>query len=351
MSANRIDDHKLIYHPERVAQWRKQGDCFPIYIEIGLTSKCNHKCVFCALDWLDNKPLDIDREVLMHALRDMAQHGVRSVMFAGEGEPLLHREAPVFIKYANENGLQVAITTNGVPFVREKAAACLPYLSWIRFSVNAGTPEKYAEVHNTIAGDFERVIANIQNAAEIKKKNNFNVDIGVQTLLIPESIDGITRLAELVKNAGADNLQIKPYSQHPLSKNKFVVNNEEYLGLEPALKAFESESFKIFFRKNTIQRLLDGADYAYCHGLPFFALINARGHVIPCNLFYNSPDYIYGDLNKESFFEIWTGDQRKRVLSLFKQRNIKDCRQVCRLDSINRYLDRIKLPQPSDVFI
>lgn len=351
MSINRIDDHKLIYHPERVAQWSEQGDCFPLYVEIGLTNRCNHKCIFCALDWLGHNSADIDRNVMLNTLKDMAQHGVKSVMFAGEGESLLHRDAPVFIKYANENGIKVALTTNGVPFGRKKTEACLPYLSWVRFSINAGTPEKYAKVHNTIPEDFDRVIANIQYAAEIKEQKGLIIDIGVQSLIIPESIESIARLAELVKNAGADNLQIKPYSQHPLSNNKLAVNYEDYINLEPELKSFESESFKVFFRRNTIRRLLSGADYYCCHGLPFFALINAKGHIIPCNMFYNNPDFIYGDLNRESFSEIWQGDRRKEVLESLNKRDIKDCRQVCRLDPINRYLNRIKYPEPRDDFV
>lgn len=350
-STNRIDDHKLVYHPDRVAQWSEQGDCFPLYVEIGLTNRCNQKCVFCALDWIEHESTDIDKTVMQNALKDMAQHGVKSVMFAGEGESLLHRDSPFFIKFAKEKGLKVALTTNGIPFRKNMAEACLPYLSWIRFSINAGTPEKYAKVHRTIPEDLDRVIANISYAAEIREKKELIVDIGVQSLIIPESIESIERLAELVKNAGVDNLQIKPYSQHPLSNNKLAVNYEDYKHLEPVLKSFESDSFKLFFRKNTISRLLSGADYDYCHGLPFFALINAYGHIIPCNIFYDNPDFIYGDLNHESFSEIWLGKRRKEVLKSLAKRDIKECRQACRLDPINRYLNRIKSPEPRDDFI
>ena len=50
-----IDSHKLMYHPERVAEWKEKGDCYPIYVEIGLTNVCNHKCIFCGLDWARGK--------------------------------------------------------------------------------------------------------------------------------------------------------------------------------------------------------------------------------------------------------------------------------------------------------
>ena len=259
-----IDSHKLLYHPSRVAEWMAQGDCFPIYIEIGLTSRCNHRCIFCALDWLEHGAVDMDRDVMLKALTDMAAHGVKSIMFAGEGESLLHKEASLFIKVASDLGIKVAVTTNGVPFTPAKAAECLPHLTWIRFSFNAGTAEQYALVHHTKASDFDQVLANIRFAAEFKQKNKLKVDIGVQTLLLPDSIDGVLKLAALVKDAGADNLQIKPYSQHPSSTNRFVLDYERYLDLEPQLKAFESDSFAVIFRKNTIRRIVDGIDYDSC---------------------------------------------------------------------------------------
>ena len=74
-----VDNHKLMYHPERVAEWCEKGDCFPIYAEIGLTNRCNHRCIFCALDWLEHSGIYIDREVMSRNLEDMGNHGLRSV--------------------------------------------------------------------------------------------------------------------------------------------------------------------------------------------------------------------------------------------------------------------------------
>ncbi len=350
MSKKEIDSHKLKYHPKRVAEWLDKGDCFPIYVEIGLTDRCNHKCIFCALDWLEHGGSTIDKDILLSTLEDMAINGVKSVMFAGEGEPLLHGDCHEFIKHANEQGLEVAVTSNGTLFNKEKAEQCLPYLSWIRFSVDAGTPEAYAEVHQTRPEDFKRVISNINYAAEVKKKEALNVDIGVQALLVPQTAGNIYKLAESVKDAGADNLQIKPYSQHPFSKNSFTSDNN-YLDLEPELKSLETEHFKVFFRTNTLLRIIKGPEYDFCHGLPFFALINAKGQVLPCNIFYNNQEFIYGNLYEESFSSIWTGNKRKSILKALAKRDINDCRPACRLDPINKYLHRIKYPEPRDVFI
>ena len=66
-----VDSHRLSFHPERVAEWKQEGDCYPIYVEIGPTNKCNHKCMFCALDWLERgAAVDIDVDLLRKKLVD-----------------------------------------------------------------------------------------------------------------------------------------------------------------------------------------------------------------------------------------------------------------------------------------
>lgn len=350
MTDSRIDSHKLLYHPDRVSEWLTNGDCFPIYVEIGLTENCNHRCIFCALDWVNKRGATIKPDVMLKALDDLASHGIKSIMFAGEGEPLLHKDVALFVNHAKTNGLKVAITTNGVPFTQKITEASLPALSWIRFSINGGTPEAYAKIHRTTPSDFGKVMTHIAFAVEYKRKHNLDVDIGVQILILPESVPTINRLAELVKSLGVDNLQVKPYSKHPLSRNDLSVNQGEH-HIITTLKSFESEHFKIFVRETAFQRLTDDLQYDCCHGLPFFALIDARGNVIPCNMFYDHSDYKYGNLYEESFPTIWAGKRRARVREILSKRGIKECRQICRLDVINTYLHRLKHPEQRDDFI
>ena len=346
-----VDGHKLIYHPKRVGEWNQKKDCYPIYVEIGLTNACNHKCVFCALDFLECGAEFIDSNILITNLKYMAENGLKSVMFAGEGEPLLHKGITPFIKKAKEFGLDISITTNGILFTKEKIEQCLQDLSWIRFSIDSGTSENYKEVHGTEEKDFKIVLENLKQAVAYKKENNLKTIIGTQFLVIPQNINQAVILAQKLKEIGVDNLQIKPYSHHPQSKNDFIINPEEYNKLKDKLMEFNSDDFKILFREATAQRIQEGIIYPECYGLPFFALIDAKGNIIPCNLFYDNPDFTYGNLNTQSFEQIWKSDKRKEVLKKIKEKGIAECRKGCRLDVINRYLHRIKNPNLHDNFI
>ena len=76
-----ISNHKLMYHPKRVAEWKEKEDCYPLYIEIGLTNSCNHRCIFCALDFLENKGCFINKEISWQSIARklenlMAKHDV-----------------------------------------------------------------------------------------------------------------------------------------------------------------------------------------------------------------------------------------------------------------------------------
>ncbi|NLL11719.1 MAG: radical SAM protein [Methanomicrobiales archaeon] len=346
-----VDSHKLIYHPDRVAQWLSTGDCPPVYVEIGLTNRCNHRCIFCALDWLEKKPVFIDADVLKERLTEMKDFGVRSVMFAGEGEPLMHPQAAEIIEHAYHAGLDLSVSTNGVFFTPDMARRILPCLKWIRISLDAASPIVHHQIHQGKISDFETIYDNIVQASRLKREEDLSVVIGVQLLIIPENLHEIVSFTRLFAGSGADNVQIKPYSKHPLSINRFVIDPQLLTGVEEEIMAFEKEGFQVIFRSGTIDRLSEERIYDRCYGLPFYALIEADGSVIPCNLYHENKEYTYGNCITGSFVDVWNGLQRKSVLKKIQDGGISRCREVCRLDPVNRYLHALKHPHPHVNFI
>lgn len=90
----RIDRHKLMFHPQRVSEWlnaqndwEKAKSIYPIYMEISPVGHCNHRCFLCKrLSWIPKR--EIPFEKLKTAISEMAKNKVKSLNFAGEGEPL-----------------------------------------------------------------------------------------------------------------------------------------------------------------------------------------------------------------------------------------------------------------------
>lgn len=333
-----INNHKLINNLGRVAEWNEKGDCYPIYIEIGPTNACNHNCVFCALDWVGNGKIFIDKDVMTKNLEDMAEHGVKYIMFAGEGEPLLHKDIGLFTKISNESGIETTITTNGIPLNQRKREECLPYLKWIRFSIDSGSDKNYSLIHGTKKEDFKKVMNNIERAVQYKDKMGLDVEICAQFLMIPQNSGEVINLAKKLSDIGADHLQVKPYSHHPQSNNSFIINPSVYKKIEGELKKINLNNFEVKFREEAIENLKCGISYPKCYALPFFALIDSKGNILPCNLFYNNEEFTYGNLYQNSFTNIWKGDKRKKIIEKLNDKGVGECREGCRLDSWNRYL-------------
>lgn len=347
MDEYRIDSQKLIFHPQRLGSWFRGEDIYPLYVEITPYGGCNHRCIFCGLDYLGYKPLSMDSRVLKKFIRDIAARGVKSIMFAGEGEPLLNRDLPDLVVYAKEKKLDIAITTNGVLLTKPVLKKILPHLSWLRISLNAATKKSYSLIHRTNPKDFDKVIANIRQAVQMKKKYHYPCTIGAQMLLLNENYQQARLLAKILKNIGVDYLIIKPYSQHPLSLNrlKLGLNYKRLLSLQDELAKYQTKNFKLIFRKHTMLKIMRQRPYKKCLGLSFWAYLSSKGDLYACSSFLGDRRFLYGNIYKQPFDKIWKGKKRKQILNMMDRAwKIEDCREVCRLDEVNRFLWAVKHP-------
>lgn len=357
-----IDSHKLNFHPVRVANWLEAKDdleklkkIYPIYVEISPVGACNHRCTFCAVDYIGYKNIRWETNLLQDRLSEMSTLGVRSVMFAGEGEPLLHKNLDDIIEHCNNVNIDSSITTNFVLFDKLDAHKLLSNASWIKISINAGTKETYSKVHRTKEKDFDKVLENMKKAVEIKKENNYNCTLGAQMLLLPENKNEVYEFAKIVKEIGLDYLVVKPYSQHLFSETKLYknVDYKPMLDLEKKLNELNTDNFNVVFRSNTMKKLDSGHSYKKCYSTPFFwAHLMADGDLYGCSAYLQQSKFCYGNIKENSFQSVWEGEKRIKSITYVKEKlNINSCRQNCRMDEVNGYLWRLKNPNAHDNFI
>lgn len=351
----RIDSHKLIYHPDRVAQWRQGEKIFPINMEICLTGACNHRCVFCCCDYLDYKADMLDYDNLLGNLREISPsceaHGLKSVLLAGTGEPLLYPRFAEFVNTLKGYGVDVALSTNGVLFTKEKADASLSALSWIRFSVSAGTEETYRRIHRSKQGDLQRVFNNIHYAAELKKKNKLDVVLNVQIVMIPDNLNEIVPLARKVKELGADHYIVKVYGTNVEMKNKIkeTVSKEFYTNqalLREELKLLDDERFRAIYRDERVKNILNKKSYTECYASPFHAFLASDGGVYPCCNLPGLHPYCFGNINEILLRDIFLdrAGSRREVLQKLSDQKLAPCTTACKLDVMNQYLEKIVRP-------
>lgn len=337
----RIDATKIQYHPHRVSEWLEKKDdwetakeLYPLYVEIAPIGACNHRCVFCAVDYIGYKSIQLEQTLLIERIREMADLGVRSIMLAGEGEPLLHKGINRIVRETSPH-IDIAFTTNGVLLNKlEPIELC----KWIKVSINAGTKETYAKIHRTKPQDFDTVIENIRQA--VKRKGNCT--IGMQMVLLPENQHEVGEIKAIGEDLGVDYVVIKPYSQHKYSITR------EYENFKPEIPG---DSGKLVVRASSLRTSEIG--YEKCQATPYFwAYCMASGEVYSCSAYLLDPRFRLGNIHKQTFKQIWQSEERRKNWQFVREElDIHECRLNCRMDKSNVFLDKLVNGIPHHAFI
>ncbi len=360
-----IDNHKLNDHPRWVADfleagdsWEKAKKIYPIYIEISPSGACNHRCTICAVDFMKYRKVFLDTKILKKRLKEMAGLGVKSVMFAGEGEPFLHKNMAYIATSAKKSEIDVAFTTNGSLLVPQISKTIVGCTEWIKVSINAGTPRTYKKVHRVKEAVFSKVVENIKNVVKLRRELGSNCVVGTQMVLLPENQYEVSVLATIMREIGCDYLVIKPYSHHPLSLSERYKNlkygEDDIKRLKYIAKGFNGYDprFKLIIRDNNFDNISSEKDYNRCNSVPFlWAYICANGDVYACSMFLGDDRFLLGNINKQTFKEIWEGEKRRKLWQQMKSFDASGCRLGCRMESCNQYLCSRKQPRPHINFI
>ncbi len=351
----KIDSHKLLYHLPRVNDWLAGEDVYPIYMELSPSGACNHRCTYCALDFMEYKRRYLDTDIIIERLKELGRLGLKSVMFAGEGEPLLHPDMAQINQAAYDADIDTAFTTNGVLLNPKIAPPLLATSQWIKISINGAKAETYAKIHRCQESDFQQTIDNLTAAVQIRKAHGYKCTLGMQLLLLPDNHHEAELLAQLAREIGMDYLVIKPYSQHPLSKTRIYENIKysDFEYLEEKLQQYNTESFRVIYRSQSMRQWDDsGHTYQHCLALPFWSYIDTGGNVWGCSMFLGDDKFYYGNINEQAFAEIWHGEKRQKSLDMVHNHMDSSlCRVNCRMDKINQYLWELRHPPEHVNFI
>ena len=344
-----LDSHKLMYHPDRVAEWLATGDTRPITMEVSPTSVCNHRCRFCSFQYMDHPSIRIGREVGYGLIADARRIGIKAILYSGEGEPLLNKHVPSFIELTSRMQIDSALVTNGVLLTPSVFEAVGKYLTWMRFSVDAATSHTHSIVHGTSEVDYDTIISNVFDALTIRKLNGWKCTIGAQFVIVPDNYTEIAAFANLLKDSSIDYISYKPYYKHHMNDTPYD-NIDIDMSIidrliDEARGTCKNNSIEIIHRTGTMadnNSLSAVSGCRRCYAMPFFVHVDAHGDVYWCNRFVGDTGYSMGNVNDTGLYDIWYGDRRRAMLDRYKDGYMCYEPSVsCRNDKMNSYLESI----------
>ena len=124
----------------------KDNKIIPIHPQIYITNKCNLDCDFCSCSDRQ-KTLEMKFDEIKEVIDILAERGSKAITFSGGGEPLLHPKVNEIIDYANLNGIEVGLVSNGIALDKLKHHN---NLTWCRISSSDDRVPAYNKITKAI---------------------------------------------------------------------------------------------------------------------------------------------------------------------------------------------------------
>jgi len=307
----------------------------PLHLELDISDRCNVDCYFCnAMDVRTKENVPYER--VTQILDDAVSTGLRSVRFAGGGDPLFHRNIEQVIDYVHSKGLVIDnITTNALGLtagVAEKIVA--GKTREIVVSLNAADANDYGRMMQVKPSIFDKVVANVEHLVALRGEREHPC-IVVQFLLDKQNHMRALEMYELGRRIGADIIAVNLVLEIPRKRidPSLVLHASDAEPMRPVLRelidadrergllelCFEFEPFNAVVRD--IQQELGievrtgfttAPTYDEKNGGCFFgfytAVVRGNGDMYPCCMLMN-PDYKpIGNAMQGTFTDQWHGE-------------------------------------------
>jgi len=319
--------NKLFYHPDKLIEFFKSGNTTPITWELDPTNRCNHNCIGCYAAGAGGRTNDdsLTWEQAKSYVDQVYDLGAKAINLTGGGDPMVNKITPRLIEYIRSLGMDVGMITNGTIFTDESIDVVVKNCTWVRISMDGGTPHVYTEIRKVPERHFHLALKNMAKLAKRKKALKTNITIGSGFLTSELTTPTLVKYTELCKEAGIDYIQIRPFH------NDFTIpyNIEETLALQ-------DDNFKVYFAKHKYNTLYK-KQYPKCFAQTLSGVINVHSVYLCCH-FRGVETKKLGDLREKNLLEIWAGKKRQQIL---EDLNLDKCIKHCRLDLVNRQLNEL----------
>lgn len=335
---------KILKHLDRVVEWLKGKNPFPITVELDMTNLCNHRCPECVVNYFriaDNSSLALEtaRDIVIQ----LAENKIRGLIFTGGGEPLCNSYTLEAVELAKSKGIDLGFITNGSLLDEKVSRVLLKNCTWIRISLDAGTPQVFKLTHGMNSNEFQKVVNNIGCLIKMKEEIKSKCTIGIGFLTCDYSVEDMIKVTALSKKLKVNYLQFRPMQIR--RGTKFVYHWTDIEEEIAKCLKYSGNGFQVLYSKHKYEMARNpqfGRYYRKCYGQQFATVISASAKMYICCHLRGYEKYCIGNLNRNSFKEIWNSKRRKDI---YENIDFKDCIPLCRDNTFNQILWNIRQPR------
>jgi radical SAM protein with 4Fe4S-binding SPASM domain len=319
---------QVIYYGNYTPQIDEAVPHVPDFVYWETSFGCNLRCVYCYMSAAKPKPDELTTEEALEMISEMADIGVRCLVFTG-GEPLLRKDIWQLAKYAKSQSLVTQVITNATLIksieIAERVRDCFDHVTT---SLDGACPE-HNDLHRG-KGSFRSIVRGIQSLNQVGIKPIINSAISNY------NVAHVTELLDFVEQ----NFEVKSHRTMPISKigrgheTEYDLEDwENYKRLHDATtkKLFENVRsrpevlMQEFRRDNFLPRKNCGMGSGEIY-------IDSKGNVYPCKL-VTIPEWYSGNIRETSLTQILDASplRKSRNLSVTGIAGCRTCmiRRLC----------------------
>lgn len=293
----------------------------PFAITVDVTRRCNLKCIGCAIHSpcveiptdCDPAIQDLDVDMFERLCRELKMMGTRTLVFCGDGEPLLHPRFFELAQLARGSGFRTVLLTNGT-LIDETMAQDFSAgpIDLLRISLWASSPEEYRKNYpGTKADYFTKVIDGLRFLAAAKEARGSRIPhVALHRVINRINFRNIDSYVDLALETDCDSVSFSPLHTIFGQLNSFSLSREEEDILIAQLLRAKEKLSSLEMEHNieeTIYRYEVGAEVRRntpCYVPWMQCRMKVDGTVRPCN----PCRWPVGNFRHQSFREIWNSD-------------------------------------------
>ncbi len=297
---------------------RAAREHIPLDVSLELTNRCNFRCAHCYIPDFD-APDGLSTARILTLLEELADMGTLFLALTG-GEPLLREDWPRIARRARELGFHVMLLTNGSLIDEAAADLVADLMLEVRVSFHGADPETFDRVTGQ-SGSFERVLAAVERLARRGADVELTVPI---TALNPQAATAVPALAREL------DVGFKLYTSILPAKDGSLAPIQLRLPEEQAAALLDGPATGCHLPDEEHSGAL--RDGPLCAAGVRYAAISASGEVRACTVLPGSA----GNLNEQSFREIWEGSPWFERLRGITARDLRTCSTCSKLSYCGR---------------